>query len=95
MYILYIYTKEYKSIVNKSLVTDKTWCNQQKYEPPIRTDMMISSLYIENFSDKFDNFMYKIKKHKKNKSILKMIIRTIIIKLKVIFILILMNVYNS
>ena len=65
--------KKYKKIDNTYghnlyLVTDKTWCNQQKYEPPIRTDTMISSLYTEKFSDKFDNFMYKIKKHKKKRA---------------------------
>ena len=50
---------------NLYLITDKNWCQQQKYKSSNPIDIFISSLYDEPFSDKFSNFMYKLKKYKK------------------------------
>lgn len=48
------------------MITDESWCTQQERIPNKKIDILISSLYHNNFSHKFNTFMEKIKKHKKN-----------------------------
>jgi len=72
--------KKYKKVDksfghNLYLTTNKKWCQQQKYKSDNTTDIFISSLYDEQFSDKFSDFMYKLKKHKKNN--MKLIVKKI------------------
>lgn len=49
------------------ITTDKSWCSQQEYIPENKTDSLISSLYQKEFSNKFNTFMEKIRKHKKKR----------------------------
>jgi len=49
---------------NIFIKVEKSWCNQQGFEPKNKIGTLISSLYQNTFSNKFNNFMDNIKKHK-------------------------------
>jgi hypothetical protein len=51
---------------NLYINTDETWCTQQSKIPDVNISILISSLYHNNFSHKFNTFMEKIKNHKKH-----------------------------
>lgn len=48
------------------MITDESWCTQRESIPDKKMDMLISSLYHNNFSNEFNTFMEKIKNHKKH-----------------------------